>query len=156
MLQGSHTPSTFTRSPISLDLSSTLFSMVRERFLHPHLSVLTLSYWLFLGIVIMLFFQCIAALLNPVHRKGQRIKWWLVSYTALMFSASTVLAAVNLNIQSRSLIDNREFPGVVGMVLQGPLGYLSSIDSQPPNLIPEFMFFLNGWLADGLLASRSF
>jgi hypothetical protein len=69
-----------------------------------------------LGILIVLFFQCMAALFNPANRRREGIKWGLVSYTVVMFSFVTVFTAMNLNIQSISYIDNREFPGVEGVL----------------------------------------
>ena len=95
-----------------------------------------------------------AALLNPAHRRGERITWWLVSYTAVIFSSTTALNAMQLNIQSICYIDNREFSGVEGVLPPGPLGYLSSIFSDALTTVPDFMFLLfNGWLADGLMVS---
>ena len=43
-----------------------------------------------LGIVVVLFFRCIAALLNSIHRREERIKWGLVTYTMVMFLLVTV------------------------------------------------------------------
>ena len=124
--------------------------------MHAHLSVLTPFVRFVPGIVVVLFFQCMAALLSPVHRRGERIKWGLVSYTALMFSVLTIITAMNLNTRSNAFIDNREFPGVAGKVSPGPFGYQTSIDSRAPSLSVDLMFFLNGWLADGLLVGPSF
>jgi len=120
-----------------------------------------------LGVIIMLFFQCIAALLNPVHRRGEGIKWWLVSHTVAMFSFVTVYTAVNLHIQSESFIDNREDyrsvdprvednPPADPVFGSGPLLYQYIIRNTALGLIPNTMFNLNNWLADGLLASSLF
>ena len=57
---------------------------------------------------------------------------------------------MNFHIQSISNIDNRGFPGS-DVLVPGPLGYQFSIYSHVINLIPFVMFFLNQWLADGLL-----
>ena len=155
MLQRSHTFCTFKRRPTLPEYSSPRFSTVRKR--RPHLQVrppvLTALVQFITGITIVLFFQCIAALLNPAHRGGERIKWWLVSYTAVIFSSTTVLNAMQLNIQSICYIDNREFPGVEDVLPPGPLGYLSSIFSDALTTVPDFMFLFNGWLADGLMVS---
>jgi len=51
----------------------------------------------------------LVALFNPVNRKGEGIRWGLVSYTILMFVFATIFTAVNLHIQSTSFINNREF-----------------------------------------------
>jgi len=109
-----------------------------------------------LGIVILLFFQCIAALLNPVHRRGEGIRWGLVSCTVLMFSVVTVYTATYLNIQSISLIDNREFPGIEGVLPPGPLGYRWFIHSKAIFVIQTAVFLLGGWLADCLMVSSLF
>ena len=102
----------------------------------------------------MLFFKCMAALLNPAYRAGgERIKWGPVSYTVIMFSVATVQTAVDLHIQSTSYIDNREFPGIVGEIPPGPIGYLMLAGHEALAILTNVMYFLNAWLADGLLVS---
>ena len=118
--------------------------------------MLTPSVRVIVGIIIVLFFQCMAALFNPVHRRGERVKWWLVSYTVVMCSVATVLTAMNLYVQSISYIDNRKFPGVGDSPPPGPLGYQVFSNSTPLVIIPNTMFVLNNWLADGLLVSSLF
>ena len=132
--------------------------MVRERlpYLHTRPSVLTPFARLILGIIIVLFFQSVAALLNPARRRGERIKWGLVSYTALMFSVVTIFYALSVSIQSLSFIDHRGFPGVEGMPFVGPVGYQSFLESGAPGLAINLMWCLNSWLADGFLASPPF
>lgn len=76
-----------------------------------------------------------------------------------MFSFVTVFTATNLDIQSISYIDNREFPGMdgVGSVLPpGPLGYQFFIYSKSISIGRSLMFLLSNWLADGLLVSPVF
>ena len=124
--------------------------------MHLHLSVLTSFVRFVLGTLIVLFFKCMVALLNPAHRRGEGIKWGLVCYTAAMFSFVTVYTAMNDNIQSDSYIDNREFPGVDGVLPPGPLGYQALVYSKPLIIIPNLMFLLNNWMADGLLVSSLF
>ena len=102
----------------------------------------------------MVFFQCMAALLSPVDRRRGGIKWVHVSYTVLMFSLATVYTATNLNVQSISFINNREFPGVEGVFPPGPLGYLW-FNSRMLCTVPNLMFLLNNWLADGLMVGFS-
>ena len=102
--------------------------------------------------VIVLFFKCMAALLNPARRK-EGIKWGYVSYTAAMFSAVTVFVGMELNILSVSYIDNRRFAGVGGMLPPGPHGYELFIYSKALSIVPNLMFLLTNWLADGLLVS---
>lgn len=104
-----------------------------------------------LGIVIVLFFRCIAALFSPTNRSKGGIKWPLVAHTVVMFSFVTVYTATSLDLQSISYIDNREFPGVDGLLPPGPLGYQLFIYSKAINIVPNVMVLLNNWLADGLL-----
>ena len=108
------------------------------------------------GIVIVLFFKCMAALFNPVHLRGESIKWWLVSCATVMFSVATVLTAVNLDVQSISYIDNRKFSGIRSVAPPGPLGYQVFTDSTALVIVPNLMFLLNNWLADALLVSSLF
>lgn len=107
------------------------------------------------GIVIVLFFHCMSALLGPVSRKKGGIKWELVAHTVAMFSFVTVYTAANLDFQSISYIDNRNFPGGDG-VPPGPFGYQIYVYFIPISLIQSIMFALNGWLADGLLLYRCY
>ena len=106
------------------------------------------------GVVIVLFFQCIRALLNRGRRTSTGIKWGLVAHTVAMFFFLTLSTAGGLHIQSISYIDNRQFdPGVNGG-MPGPLGYQSLIYPSAINVISNAMFPLNQWLADGLLVSQ--
>ena len=123
---------------------------------HPYtacLTALTPFARFILGVLLVLFFQCIAALFNPVNRKREDIKWGLVSYTVTMFSFATILIGMSLHVESLSYIDNREIPGVEGAYPPGPTGYPSSIWLKALSVTPRLMFLLNNWLADGLLAS---
>ena len=101
----------------------------------------------------MLFFQCMVALLNPVYRRGEGVKWWLVFYTVAMFSFVTVYTAMNLHIQSNSFINNR---GRYSSYTSDPLFYQYFTHRTALGLTPNVMFNLNNWLADGLLVSSSF
>jgi len=100
------------------------------------------------------FFQCLATLLNPVYRRGEGIKWGLVTYTVLMFSFVTVYTGITLHIQSVSFIDEREFT-YLGIMF-GPLGYQSTIRRTVLGMFTTVMFVLNYWLADGLLVGSLF
>ena len=51
-----------------------------------------------LGVLIVLFFQCIAVLFDPANRRGEAIKWGLISYTVAMFSFATVLTGMQFKI----------------------------------------------------------
>ena len=64
-----------------------------------------------LGIIIVLFFKCMVALYNPDHCRKRPIKWGLVSYTTAMFLLATVGTVTQLDVQSLSYIDHRQFPG---------------------------------------------
>ena len=70
----------------------------------------------------MVFLQCMAGLFDPVHRRGEPVKWGLVSYTVVMFSIITMITVMNFVIQSISYVDNRKFPGVEDLVPAGPTG----------------------------------
>lgn len=119
-----------------------VISTQRPHFIHPT--------FVTLGIVVVLFFQCMEALLDPVNRTREGIKLGLVVYTTAMFLFVTIYTACTLDIQSISCIDNRGFSGDEGV---GPLGYQTLIFSRPINIVPNTMFLLNNWLADGLLVS---
>ena len=106
-----------------------------------------------LGIIVVLFFQCMEALLNPVNRRKEGVKWGLVAYTMTMFSFVTIYTATSLQIQSTSYVDNRAFSGDGGRGAPGPLGYQTFVFSKAINIVPNTMFLLNNWLADGLLVS---
>ena len=149
------------RRSLSLGFSSTQSSTVCG---HPprlriHPSVFTLFACFVPGTLAVLFFQCMTALLSPVCRKGESIKWGLVTYTALMFSIATVYTAMNFNIQSTSFLDNREFSVALPngrRLLVGPILYQTTIRRTAlGGLVPNIMFSLNNWLADGLLVSFS-
>ena len=88
------------------------------------------------------------ALLN--HKRGP-IKWGLVAHTIAMFSFFTIEVSTNLNLQSISYIDNREFHDG-SMTLPGPPGYqMGPLAKKPATNITNIVFFSNVWLADGLL-----
>jgi len=129
----------------------------RDPCLHDRLSVLTaLLVRFILGMLVVLFFKCMASLFNPINRRDEGIKWGLVAYTVITFSLATVCTAMNLHIESTSFIDNRGFPGVDSGAYPGPMGYLGSIFYKAINVIPNAAFCSNNWLADGLLVSSLF
>jgi len=103
-----------------------------------------------------LFFKCMIALFNPAYRRGEGVKWGLVLFTLVMFSLVTVHTAMDLDLLSVSFIDNRNFPGVQGLLYPGPAGYREVVYFKAINVIPNATFPLNNWLADGLLVSPSF
>ena len=109
-----------------------------------------------LGIVIVLFFHCMSALLSHANRATGGVNWLLVAHTAAMFSFVTIYTAMNSNLQSISYIDNREFPGIDDQISPGPLGYQLFIYGEAVSVVPNIMFLLNNWLADGLLVSSAF
>lgn len=92
------------------------------------------------------------ALLHPVDRTMGGIKWPLAVHTMAMFLFVTVDTALNLGILSISYIDNRKFPGS-DRLPPGPAAYQFFIYSDAISVVPNFMFILNTWLADGLLVS---
>ena len=103
-----------------------------------------------------MFFQCIAALFNSGHRRGEPIKWGIVSYTLLMYLIVTVGTAAQFDVQSISYIDNRRFPGIEGVSHPGPIGYQLSIAPEAISVIQNVTFALSNWFADGFLVSRLF
>ena len=121
------------------------------------LSVLTsFAGSIILGIVTVLFFQCMGALFDPVNRtRGRGIQWGLVIHTTIMFAFVTISTGMGLNLQSISHVDNREFPGD-GPLPPGPLGYKQLIYSNAVSVVPNLAFTLNQWLADGLLVSMHY
>ena len=107
-----------------------------------------------LGIVIILFFRCMGALLHPTHRARGGVRWGFVAYTITAFSSVTVLTGMMLNMKSVSYINNRNFAGSDGSP-PGPSGYGISIRSKAIYILPNIMFVLNNSLADGVLVSFS-
>lgn len=122
---------------------------------NPHPSILpTLSNQsVVLGIVVVLFFKCIGALLSSINYTRVGIKWGLVAYATAVFSFVTTLTAMNLGTQSILFVDNRQFTGANDFLPPGPLGYFGFIYSDAINVFPNIMFLLNTWLTDGLLVS---
>lgn len=100
------------------------------------------------GIVIVLFFQCVGAVLAGRARRSIRLV--LVAHTVAMFFFLTVSIAMGMNLQSISWINNREFNDPP---FPGPLGYKAQFHSITRS-IPGTTFQLNQWLADGLLLYR--
>jgi len=79
-----------------------------------------------------------AALFNPTNRGGEGVKWGFVTYTVVTFSIVSIFTVVNaLNVW---------FDDDDGELRPGRLGYV----------IPDLMFLLNYWLADGLLVGSLF
>ena len=104
----------------------------------------------------MLFFKCMTALFDPAHRRGERTKWGLASYTEVIFFLGNVQTAMSLQRISLAYIDNREFPGVEGAIppAPGPTGYQTVVVvHEAISVVPTVMFTLCNWLADGLLVS---
>lgn len=106
------------------------------------------------GCIVILFFQCTTALLAPVNHVRGNIRWVLVAHTTSMFLIITLAIAMGLDLQSISHIDNREFPGAENGIPPGPLGYKQFIRNTAISIVPNGIFQLNQWLADGLLLYR--
>ena len=96
------------------------------------------------------------ALLYPANSKKGGIQWGLVAHTTTMFVFVTIGTALSLDVQSISYINDRNFPGFDGGRAPGPLGYQLLVSSEAINIVPNLMFILNQWLADGLLVSCVF
>ena len=133
-----------------LEASSALYGNPAHTFIYLR------SLRFILGVVIMVFFQCMVALLNPVYRRGEGIKWWLVSHIVAMFSFVTVHTTINLLILSNSFIDNCKDIPLTTISFSGPLHYQWDIRDTALGLILNIMFNLNNWLADALLVSSLF
>jgi len=126
-------------------LTSILYGTCRRSSLGVRLSVLTaLFVCVVLGMLVVLFFKCMTALLGSAHRRGEGIKWGLVSYTVITFSLATMYTGSILDELSISYIDNRNFP-------DGPYRYLIYTNLSAVGFIPRTAFRLGNWLADGLL-----
>ena len=143
MLRRSHTRCTLWRRPVLPEIISAQSFMVCSASSHDRSSAFIPSGRLILGIVTILFFQCLAALSNPVHRRGEGIKWGLVSYTVVIFSVVTVLIAMGFRMLSTCYIDNRESPGADAAFPPGPPGYQLLISNNALSIIPNAMFSLS-------------
>ena len=118
----------------------------------PSLSTLTPFVWsITLGIVVILFFQCIGALVDPANNIGRGVKWGLVAHTTALFLFLMIPTALDLYQASIEFIDNRSFPGTEEIPAPGPIGYVVSLNLDPVTIVFITMFPLNQWLADGLL-----
>ena len=116
------------------------------RFIRAHANVRSTI----LGIIIVMFFQCLNALLDPTRLKERGVKWPLVAHTTAMFSFVTVSIVANSYVQIIAFIDNRNFPGA-DLLSPGPTGYFLLIVSEAIVVMASAPMVLNGWLADGLL-----
>ena len=123
--------------------------------IHHSANYIDISHPSLQGMLIILYFETIAALLSPFHRKGQSIKWGLVGYSTVMFGLVTTFTAMNVWLQQLSYIDNREFPGVPGTLPPGPIGWSLFMYSKPLVIIPNACFIIANWMADGLLVSTT-
>ena len=103
-----------------------------------------------IGIVVVLFFRLMGALLNLGKRTRERVRWGLVAYATTAFLFVTVFITATLDRQSTSFINNRDFRGFKD-IPSGPLGHQMFIYSKMICVIPNIMLMLNNWLADGLL-----
>ena len=105
---------------------------------------------IFLGIVVALFFQCMAVLLSPTNPIGRVTRWALVVHTVALFLFLTIPIGIGLNYSFIERIDNREFPGDDEFP-PGPNGYDDLLAFKATTVVSVAMFPLNQWLADGLL-----
>ena len=103
-----------------------------------------------LGIVVALFFQCMATLLSPANPIRKGIRWALVTHTLALFLFVTIPFGITLDYLSIDYINNREFPGN-NEFPPGPIGYESLLALKATATVSDAMFPLNQWLADGLL-----
>ena len=106
-----------------------------------------------LGVVVILFFQCMGAFLDPVNKIRRSVKWALVVHTVALFLFLTLPVAADIWIPSTEFVDHRNFPGTGGQSLgpTGPIGYDQVIGETAINPALNVMFPLNQWLSDALL-----
>jgi hypothetical protein len=103
--------------------------------------------------VIILYFECALAILNPPSsRRGGR-RWGLFAYTTFLFALGTIYTACNLRVRQLSYVDNREFPGKAPSLPPGPIGYTLLLQSKPTAMLSNTSFTVANWLADGLLVN---
>jgi hypothetical protein len=133
-------------------IGATVYGMLTNLWVHPSILISSVRSMI-VGIVIVLFFQCVGALLAPADRRGGVVKWGLLIHTGAMFTFQTILIATLLDLQSVAYIDNRAFPGADGAPWAGPVAYQLYIYSKAISVAPVITFLLNNWLADGLLVS---
>lgn len=151
-LQRSHTTCTLRGRPILPEFSLARFSMVCTRYLHLLVRLTTQipPVPLILGMLIVLFFQCVAALLNPEPcGRGYQVGTRILHCGHVLVRDRTQRNTANS--RSSSYIDNREFRGVEGFLPPGPFGYLLFTWSRATTIATSPMFLLNYWLADGFL-----
>ena len=149
----SHTSPTLRRRTILPELSSAQSYMVRL-LIHLPIFVYLVLRSIILGVVVVLFFRCMGALLHPAHCVREGVRWGLVAYTVAVFSFVTIFTATILDMKSICYIDNRGFTGT-DTLPPGPLGYDYLVSSKTVFLVPGIMFLLNNWLADGVLVSSA-
>ena len=121
---------------------------------HTCTSVLTVPVGLtFLGVVVALFFQCMATLLSPANPITKGIKWALVAHTVVLLLVLTISDGIGFDYLPIEYINNREFPGNDESPWPGPIGYDDLLAFNATTTVFYAMFPLNQWLADGLLVS---
>ena len=93
---------------------------------------------------------------DPAYPMRAGIRWGLITHAAAMFAFATIFTAINLDIQSISYIDNREFSDDLDGFPPGPFGYQLFISAEAISVVPIVMFYLNTCLANGLLVSHEY
>jgi hypothetical protein len=120
----------------------------------PCLFMLTLFVlYIILGFVIVLFFRCMGAILDPANRTRGGIKWGLVAHTLVMFSLVTTFTAIELNSQSPTYVGNRQ--SLYTSYSEFLVGQPAYFEWRTDDLTVNILFVSNNWLADGLLVSCS-
>ena len=84
-----------------------------------------------------------AVLLDPVHRRGEGIRWGLVSHTVVLSSFVTIFTVMNLNDRLVEYMRLDPF-------LSKDIGF-----EVPPSVL-TLIFLLNYWLAAGFLVGSLF
>ena len=115
--------------------------------------------YIILGFVIVLFFRCMGAMLDPANRTRGGIKWGLVAHTVVMFSLVTTFTAIELNSQSLAYVDIRRVLDELDVLYYSVFPILDQptyIEQHTHDLTLNTLFVSNNWLADGLLVSLLF
>ena len=103
-----------------------------------------------LGIVVALFFKCMATLLNPDNHMKKSVKWGLAAHTVATFLFITISCGIEGAKSSSDYIDNRGYPDVNN---SGPLGHMDYNDASTSSTVGHLSVPLNQWFIDGLLVS---
>ena len=105
------------------------------------------------GIVVILFFQCIGALINPANDTRRSVKLGLAAYAVALFLIPTIPLVAGRDVFPTVFIDIRNFPGTEEYP-PGPLGgAMISNASDPWVALLGIPAPVSQWLSNGFLVS---